>query len=110
MPFDTEFGRIAAEFQAASGAKDRAGLLLKFADRLPHLPAEQRTNANRVMGCTAQVCAMLCTVLTCCTLHRIWPCKHSGNGLVLLFTKMRLLFAVLQLLSHAVALSKLHMV
>ena len=71
MPFNTELGRIAAEFQAASGPKDRAGLLLKFADRLPHLPAEQHTNANRVMGCTAQVSAMLCSAHTCCTLRAL---------------------------------------
>lgn len=53
--FDAAFGSIAADFQAAPGPKERAGLLLKYADRLPHLPADQRTDANRVMGCTAQV-------------------------------------------------------
>lgn len=54
--FDAGFGSIAADFQAASGPKERAGLLLKYAERLPHLPAELQTNANRVMGCSAQVC------------------------------------------------------
>jgi sulfur transfer protein SufE len=53
--FEAAFGSITADFRAASGPKERAGLLLKYADRLPHLPAGQRTDANRVMGCIAQV-------------------------------------------------------
>lgn len=63
--FDTAFGSIAAEFQQASGPKERAGLLLKYAERLPHLPADKRTDANRVMGCTAQVCPLQMSCIWC---------------------------------------------
>ena len=53
--FDTAFGRVVREFQEVSGPKERANLLLKLADGLPHMPADRRINANRVMGCTSQV-------------------------------------------------------
>ena len=53
--FDTIFGRVVKEFQEVSGPKERASLLLKLAERLPHMPADRRINANRVMGCTSQV-------------------------------------------------------
>lgn len=47
---------IAEQFQAAGGPKERAQLLLQLARDLPPFPADARTTANRVMGCTAQVC------------------------------------------------------
>lgn len=48
--------RAFAEELAASGdAKERSRLLLSYAQRLPALAAEERRDANRVMGCTAQV-------------------------------------------------------
>ena len=53
--FDTAFGSIAKKFQGASGPKERANVLLKLAEALPHMPADMRINDNRVMGCTSQV-------------------------------------------------------
>lgn len=52
---DTAFGSVVKDFQGASGPKERANLLLKLAEKLPRLPADMRTNVNRVMGCTSQV-------------------------------------------------------
>lgn len=47
--------RTAQELQAASDAKERTRLLLSYAKRLAPLPESARADANRVMGCTAQV-------------------------------------------------------
>ena len=47
--------RVAQELQAAADAKERTRLLLGYAKRLPHFPEAARRDANRVMGCTAQV-------------------------------------------------------
>lgn len=46
---------VAAELQAAPGQQERARLLLQLAKRLPAMSDAARTDANRVMGCTAQV-------------------------------------------------------
>eukprot|EP00887_Chlorella_sp_A99_P001402 scaffold8.g1402.t1 len=46
---------FAEELAAAGDAKERSRLLLSYAQRLPALAAEERRDANRVMGCTAQV-------------------------------------------------------
>ncbi|CAL8471866.1 g11408 [Coccomyxa elongata] len=46
---------IAEQLKAAGGPKERAQLLLELAKSLPPFPADARTMANRVMGCTAQV-------------------------------------------------------
>ncbi len=55
VPADLEV--IAAEFEARPGAKDRVQLLLDYAKRLMPMDAAAKTDANRVMGCTAQVTA-----------------------------------------------------
>ncbi|GAB4820689.1 hypothetical protein N2152v2_007735 [Parachlorella kessleri] len=47
--------RLAQELQAAADAKERTRLLLGYAKRLPQFPEAARRDANRVMGCTAQV-------------------------------------------------------
>lgn len=48
---------IAADFEGRQGAQERVQLLLEYAKRLPPMPASAKTDANRVMGCTAQVIA-----------------------------------------------------
>jgi sulfur transfer protein SufE len=56
LPFPTPaLERLAAELSAAEGPQERSRLLLGYARRLPPLPDAARTDANRVMGCTAQV-------------------------------------------------------
>lgn len=45
----------AAELTAAADVQERSRLLLGYARRLPAMPEAERTDANRVMGCTAQV-------------------------------------------------------
>ena len=47
--------RAAAELAAAPDAAARSRLLLRFAQALPPMPQGARCDANRVMGCTAQV-------------------------------------------------------
>ncbi|EFN58534.1 hypothetical protein CHLNCDRAFT_19680, partial [Chlorella variabilis] len=47
--------RLATELLAAAGPQERSRLLLGYARRLAPLPDAARTDANRVMGCTAQV-------------------------------------------------------
>lgn len=42
-------------FQAAGDAKAKARLLLEYAAALPPFPDSAKVDANRVMGCTAQV-------------------------------------------------------
>ena len=46
---------IAEQLQSQGDSKQQMQLLLEYARRLPHLPEEQRSYANRVMGCTSQV-------------------------------------------------------
>jgi hypothetical protein len=48
---------LARELQAAADAKERTRLLLGYGRRLPPFPEAARRDANRVMGCTAQVCS-----------------------------------------------------
>lgn len=56
VPFPTTaLERFAAELQAAGGQQERSRLLLEYARRLPAYPETARTDAHRVMGCTAQV-------------------------------------------------------
>lgn len=56
VPFPTPaLERFAAELQAAGGQQERSRLLLEYARRLPAYPEAARTDAHRVMGCTAQV-------------------------------------------------------
>lgn len=56
VPFPTPaMERLAAELTAAGGPQERSRLLLGYARHLPPLPDAARTDANRVMGCTAQV-------------------------------------------------------
>lgn len=47
--------RFAAELQSAGGQQERSRLLLSYARQLPAYPEAARTDAHRVMGCTAQV-------------------------------------------------------
>lgn len=47
--------RAAAELQAAGDAISRSRILLQYAQSLPPMPEGARIDANRVMGCTAQV-------------------------------------------------------
>ena len=51
-------GRVALEVREAGGVRERMQLLLQYARDLPRLSASERTMANRVMGCTAQVLAL----------------------------------------------------
>lgn len=44
-----------AEFAVIPEPQERLKLLLEYAEQLKPLPAEAKTDANRVMGCTAQV-------------------------------------------------------
>ncbi|PRW56007.1 quinolinate chloroplastic [Chlorella sorokiniana] len=56
VPFPTPaLEPFAAELQAAGGQQERSRLLLGYARRLPAYPEAARTDAHRVMGCTAQV-------------------------------------------------------
>lgn len=56
VPFPTPtLERLATELLAAAGPQERSRLLLGYARRLAPLPDAARTDANRVMGCTAQV-------------------------------------------------------
>ena len=55
-PFPTPaLEALAAELSAAPGPQERSRLLLGYARRLPAYPEAARTDAHRVMGCTAQV-------------------------------------------------------
>ncbi len=63
--FDTAFGSIVKDFQGVSGPKERANVLLKLAEALPHMPADMRVNDNRVMGCTSQVFLPAAHMLVC---------------------------------------------
>lgn len=49
------YQNIIREFHALREVKDRYKLLLDYANELEEFPESQKTNANRVMGCTAQV-------------------------------------------------------
>lgn len=51
----TELQRIAEELGAVQDPKERARLLISYADELPPMPKEAKIMKNRVMGCTAQV-------------------------------------------------------
>lgn len=58
-----------AEFSALSDAQDRLKLLLEYGKQLQPLAAASKTDANRVMGCTAQVSNKHADVIsTRCTL------------------------------------------
>jgi sulfur transfer protein SufE len=46
---------VVSKFQACTDAKERYQLVMQYAQALPAYPAEVRQNANRVLGCTAQV-------------------------------------------------------
>ena len=46
---------IAQQLQSSGSSKQQMQLLLEYARRLPRLPEDQRSYANRVMGCTSQV-------------------------------------------------------
>lgn len=48
------YARFASELAAAPDARERSRLLLGYAARLPELSQDERRDANRVMGCTAQ--------------------------------------------------------
>lgn len=55
-PFPTPvLAAAAAELTAAADVQERSRLLLGYARRMPAMPEAERTDANRVMGCTAQV-------------------------------------------------------
>lgn len=51
----TRMRQFAEELQSVSGAQERSRLLLSYAKQLQPLPEADRRDANRVMGCTAQV-------------------------------------------------------
>lgn len=88
---------IAEQFKAAGGPKERAQLLLELAKSLPSFPADARTMANRVMGCTAQVsavqrtsmqlsyeclCRDVCRLFVAsanCTVHCCWNSIFQGG-------------------------------
>ncbi|KAL4457736.1 hypothetical protein ABPG75_012601 [Micractinium tetrahymenae] len=56
VPFPTAaLAELAAELSAAADVQQRSRLLVGYASRLPAMPEAARTDANRVMGCTAQV-------------------------------------------------------
>lgn len=44
-----------SKFQACADAKERYQLVMQYARALPEYPEELKQNANRVLGCTAQV-------------------------------------------------------
>lgn len=67
---------IAAEFEGRQHVQERVQLLLEYAKRLPPMPAAAKTDANRVMGCTAQVAASSETVLASSAVHRM-PTSHA---------------------------------
>lgn len=54
-PLPPSLAAALAPFAAAASARERASLLVQAGRRLPPLPEASRTNANRVIGCTAQV-------------------------------------------------------
>lgn len=51
----TRVEEVVSKFQACADAKGRYQLVMQYAQALPAYPAELRQNANRVLGCTAQV-------------------------------------------------------
>lgn len=63
-PATLALSSVSRELQAVSG-KQQLQLLMQYARQLPGLPEAEHTWANRVMGCTTQVC--LHTVLTITT-------------------------------------------
>ena len=81
-PSDAAFAKpasleaIAAEFGGRQHAQDRVQLLLEYAKRLPPMPAAAKTDANRVMGCTAQVAASIDTALPSPAV-RLMPTSHA---------------------------------
>jgi len=50
---------VISQFAAKDDAAGRTQLLIKYARMLPAMPESQKTPANRVMGCTTQVCARI---------------------------------------------------
>lgn len=63
QPASTRLGEVIAEFSAVPNPQDRLKLLIEYSKQLKPMPAEAKTDANRVMGCTAQV---NCSVLRAC--------------------------------------------
>lgn len=51
---------VVSAFQQCQDAKQRYQLVLRYADQLPPFPPELKRYENRVMGCSAQVCTVLC--------------------------------------------------
>ena len=56
---------LVAKFAACADAKQRYQLVLQYADSLPPYTQELKRNANRVLGCSAQV-RLLRTDGHCC--------------------------------------------
>ena len=54
-PAEKDLAAVVDDFKSVADDKGRLKLLLDYARQLPAFPEEQRTYANRVMGCTAQV-------------------------------------------------------
>jgi sulfur transfer protein SufE len=55
QPASTRLDEVVAEFSALPNPQDRLRLLVEYSKQLTPLPSEAKTDANRVMGCTAQV-------------------------------------------------------
>ena len=61
-------GRVAQELAAAPDAAARSRLLLGYARAAEPFPEGERRDANRVMGCTAQVRCACCPPAAACLL------------------------------------------
>jgi sulfur transfer protein SufE len=60
QPASTRLDEVISEFSAVPSPQDRLKLLIEYSKQLKPMPAEAKTDANRVMGCTAQVnCSVL---------------------------------------------------
>ena len=55
QPASMRLDEVIAEFSVLSSPQDRLKLLVEYSKQLKPMPAEAKTDANRVMGCTAQV-------------------------------------------------------
>lgn len=55
MTTPQKLNRIVEKLQRASSPRKRHEVLLSYAKRLPQLPEEAKTPANKVPGCTSQV-------------------------------------------------------
>jgi hypothetical protein len=72
---------VVKRFVRCTDAKQRYQLVLEYAEQLPPFPEALKQTANRVLGCTAQVCGGMRTGRALCP---VWPTRqlHAACCLV----------------------------